>query len=272
MDLILQWSPTIVTITIWSVLFVGRNWLKTKIVAGIEHNFNSKLEELRSEHRKFEETFKSELRSKESEISTLREAVITGRNQRQALVDKRKIQAVENLWKGVIELKRFHGVAAMMAVINYENVVAEAPKNPKMRKMFETINSKSPNIEDYDTNLPANERPFVSPLAWAYFSALQAIVIIAYMRAKTLESGIDGAEKFINEDAAKNLVKIALTHRSAYIDERGAYSFYYLIEELENELLNELNKVLDGKLVDRENIHQAAEIMKAVKEVSADKM
>lgn len=63
---IIQWLPTILFIVFPIALFVGRNWLRTKIVAGTEHKFNLKLEELRSE-----------LRSKESEIATLREAVIT---------------------------------------------------------------------------------------------------------------------------------------------------------------------------------------------------
>lgn len=76
MDIVAQWAPTIFTLFIWLVIFLCRNWLIAKIKSRVEHDFNSKLE-----------TLKSELRSREAEIFTLRDAVLTGRNQRQALVD-----------------------------------------------------------------------------------------------------------------------------------------------------------------------------------------
>lgn len=158
----------------------------------------------------------------------------------------------------------------MMAAVNFEKAAAEAPKNPGIRKVFETINSMAPKIEDYTPNPPANERPFVSPLAWAYFSALQTIVFGAIMRAKMLEIGVSGAEEFINTEHAKKLLKIVLPHQSAYIDKHGDSSYYYLIEELENNLLNELSNILDGKSVDQENVHRASEIMESVNKMRAD--
>jgi hypothetical protein len=46
---------------------------------------------------KSEDAFKSELRSKEAEIAALRDGILSGRMQRQALLDKRPMEAVEKV-------------------------------------------------------------------------------------------------------------------------------------------------------------------------------
>lgn len=45
-------------------VFIGRNWLKASIERGVQHEFDKKIEALRTEMRKGEEAFKSELRMK----------------------------------------------------------------------------------------------------------------------------------------------------------------------------------------------------------------
>ncbi len=154
MDSFIQWLPAFVTALIWVVIFCCRNFIVASIKASVEHDFNSKLENL-----------KSELRSKESEISTLRDAVLTGRNQRQALVDKRRIEAVDSLWKGVVELQRFKALSNAMASINMDAAAAEAAKDPKVRQFFEIINKVAPAIDTLKPSTTSNERPFVSPVA-----------------------------------------------------------------------------------------------------------
>jgi hypothetical protein len=59
---------------------------------------------LRAELRKNEESFKSDLRDKEAEISTLRTNILSGSAGRQALLDKRRFEAVEKVWANVNDL------------------------------------------------------------------------------------------------------------------------------------------------------------------------
>jgi hypothetical protein len=87
-------------------IFAGRNWLKATIEHSVQHHFDKEIEELRTELRKSEETFKSELRLKETEIGALRDGILSGRTQRQAFLDRRRLDAVERLWAGDI---RFYG-------------------------------------------------------------------------------------------------------------------------------------------------------------------
>jgi len=262
-EFLVQWLPTIITILLWGGIFCARNWLKTKIVSSVQHGFDSKLEELRSE-----------LRSKEAEISSLRDTVLTGRNQRQILVEKRRIKAVENVWKGVVELQKFKGVSTMMASINFKNAAKEAPQNANVRRMFEIIGNAAPKIEE-GLPLPPNpaicERPFVSPLAWAYFTALQTVIMGAFLRAKILEIGVSGADKFLNVEHEKNILKAALPHLTTFIDEHEEAGYHHLIEELEENLLKELSNILEGKGNDQQSLQQASEIMKEVDKVATER-
>ncbi len=259
MDLLIKWLPTLITILIWIAIFFARNWLVAKIKASVEHDFNSKLESL-----------KSELRSKENEISSLRDAVLTGRNQRQAIVDKRKIEAVDNLWKGVVDLQRFKALSNAMASINLEYAESEAAKDPKVRKFFESINQLAPKIETLKPSEAINERPFVSNTVWAYFSALQTILLGSFVRAKMLELGVHDASKLMNKEHEKKILKAALPHQKEFIDKYDALSYFYLIDELEDKLLKELNNILDGQASDKESIKIAADIQKEIKKMSAD--
>lgn len=257
MDSLIQWLPSFITALMWVIVFYCRNFIVAHIKAGVEHDFNSKLE-----------TIKSELRSKESEISTLRDAVLTGRNQRQALVDKRRIEAVDSLWKGVVELQRFKAISQAMASINMEAAAAEAAKDQKVRQFFEIINKFAPAIETLKPSTTGCERPFVSPVAWAYFSALQTILYGSFTRAKALEFGVKDINKMMNTEHEKKLLKAALPHQKEYIDKYDATAYFYLIEELEENLLKELNNIMDGKASDQDALKRASEIQKEIKEMA----
>jgi hypothetical protein len=103
-------------------------------------------------------------------------------------------------------------------------------------------------------------RPFVSPLAWALYSAYSSIVLHAALRLKTLQSGID--KDFTDVEGIKKIVKTALPHQADYIDKYGASAFHYLLDELESAILLELTKILKGEESDKESLEKAASILK----------
>src|SRR5262245_39139464 len=56
----------------------------------VQHDFDTRIEQLRSELRGNEERIRSQLRDKEAEIGALRSAVLSGSVNRQSLLDKRR--------------------------------------------------------------------------------------------------------------------------------------------------------------------------------------
>ena len=105
MDLI-SWLPSVTTTALLALaLWLGRNLIATRLVKSVEHEFNTKLESLRAELRKNEEElFKADLRSKEAEIAALRGGAMTAMASRQVALDKRRLDAVDQLWSALTAL------------------------------------------------------------------------------------------------------------------------------------------------------------------------
>ena len=81
-----------------------RTSIKAFIEKRIQHGFDERLESMRAEFKRSEELLKSELRLREAERSVLHSTILSGRSQRQALLDKRRIEAVERLWASTMAL------------------------------------------------------------------------------------------------------------------------------------------------------------------------
>lgn len=265
----MDWTSLIPTAVLACALYLGRNWIKAGIEKSVQYRFDAKIETLRTQLRHNEENFISELRMKEAEISALRDGVLSGRANRQALLDKRRIEAVERVWKAVIEFAPYKVLSAQMAMIKFDAAAEDTPQNPNLRKFFEIIGNVIPDRKPPD-NPAKNEQPFVSPIAWALFSAYQAVLVHAYLMVKVLELGIKDAGKLIKTESVGNLLKTALPYMTKYIDEHGSARYHYFLDELEAKLLAELRSMLEGEDIDKASVEQSAKIMKAVDQVSTD--
>jgi DNA-binding protein Fis len=252
------------------ILFVGRIWLTSSIQKRVEHGFNEKVERLRSELRAKEENLKSELSAKEAEIASIRNSVFSSSFSRQAIVDKRRVEAVEKLWSSVLDLLPYKNVAAYMSVVKIGAVSARIATDQKLRDFFAMIGATAP-AGELKTLAASREQPFVSPLAWGYFQAYSTIVLGSYAQLKAFELGLDKSEDLIAKDQIKKSVKAALPEFSKFIDEHDINSLYHLLDELEKRLLVELRDMLDGKAFDVADVTKAAEITEAVKSAEAQR-
>jgi len=108
-------------------------------------------------------------------------------------------------------------------------------------------------------------RPFVSPMVWAVFRAYTTIAMGAAIRIEGLKSGI--ATDLVNHGSIKKLVKAALPHQSEYLDKFGEAGYHYLLDELEEKLLREINVMLSGKEADQANVDQVAQIIGLCNEI-----
>lgn len=262
----MNWIPAFSTAGLVAlVLWLARNLILTRLTKSVQHEFDNKLEELRANLRKSEETFKADLRSKESQIEVLRSGALAGLVSRQAALDKRRIEAVDQLWSSMTALASVKTAPATLASLNYEYAAEEAAKDPRLREVFAKV------VAPFDINKmnlgdAAKARPFVSPLAWALFSAYQAILIFAVFRLNMLKVGLN-IPKAVDSEAVIKLVKAALPHRIDYITEYGVKGFHHLIDELEDHLLEEMKRMLKGEESDKATVKQAAGILKEAEQV-----
>jgi hypothetical protein len=84
MDLI-NWIPAVSTTSLLALaLWLMRSLIVTRLKRSVQHEFDTKLEILRTELRNSEELFKAELRAKDAQIELLRSGAISGLASRQA--------------------------------------------------------------------------------------------------------------------------------------------------------------------------------------------
>jgi hypothetical protein len=162
--------------------------------------------------------------------------------------------------------------SASMARINFDAAAKRAPHEANLRHFFEVI-APSKLLEELkrDQPMPAiNEQPFISPLAWAYFSAYQSIILGAFMAARILAEGIEDAGKLLKRDHARELLKATLPHQAEYIDGNDPAAYHHLLEELKELLLTELRNILDGQAADREAINRGNEITGVLRKIEAE--
>jgi hypothetical protein len=260
MDLI-NWLPSITTTSLLALaLWLSRKLIETRLTKSIEHEFNTKLEAVRAEFRAKEELLKADLRSKETEIAVLRSGAMTAMASRQMTLDKRRLEAVDQLWSAINALGHAKLISGLMARVKFKEAAEEATKDPRVREAFAVISTWF-DPKKIDLSGSAKARPFVSPMAWALFSAYQAIALSSVIKLEIIKSGI-GGKNLLAEDAIAKLVKAALPHYTAYVDEFGDAGYHYLLEELEERLLEEIRRMLAGVEVDKASVEQAAEILR----------
>lgn len=262
------WFPSLTTTALFAAaLWLGRNVISTRLTKSVEHEFNTKLESLRSQMRESEERLKAELRAKETEIAALRSGALTALASRQMAIDKRRLEAIDQLWASVTALGAARGIAALMSSISFEKAAPITERDPKARQAFEIMGTAF-DIKSLDLSGASKARPFLSPMVWATFSALQAVVMHAVMRWHILKGGL-GAKDFMDNEAISKLIKVALPHYSDYIDKFGPSVYFYALEALDDQLLKEIQQMLSGVEADKASIERAAEIVRQSNAVSA---
>lgn len=244
-------------------IFVGRHWVIARITKTVQYGFDAKLEKLRTDFRESEERLKSELRDKEAEISALRTTVLDGSKSRQALLAKRQLDAVERIWTAVNDYTQLKALAATMASLNFKAIAADID-NPKLKEFLTLIGATAPDVKAIK-NIARDERPFVPELAWAYFSAYSSVLMSSFSRYSVLKIGLSNPEQFLRRDATQAILKAVLPHQAKFIDEHEPEVYYYLLDEIELCLLNELRKILEGKAADEAAARHAKEIMAVIK-------
>jgi len=83
-----------------------------------------------------------------------------------------------------------------------------------------------------------------------------------------LQNGI--GKDFTNKESMIKLVEATLPHQKKLIDDHGLDAIYYLLDELEGKLLQEIENMLEGEIDDRESVKRAAGIMNVVREIEKE--
>ena len=237
-DILLTTTST--SLLIGVVIYLTRSLIATRLTKSVQHEFDSKLSDVNSRLRLSEESFKADLVRKQAEIQALQNGVIQGRLNRVIALDKRRLEAVDQMWGAVHDLGFAKGVAGYMAVFKWDKISEEVARNPRAKEIFAAFKVDA-NKANEPVKLAQRARPFITPVAWAYYAAYQAILMHALALVKMLELGFD-AQKFLDSKSLVSLIKTALPHCSEYIDQHGPSAAYYLLDQLHS-LFDQLQQI-----------------------------
>lgn len=246
-----------------------RNWISTRLIKSVGFEFDQKIEVLKAEQRASEERLKADLRAKEAEIAALRLSAMTALSNRQIAVDKRRLDAIDQLWTSITSLNKARGVSLFMSTLKFEAVAEQAERDPKMREALKLIGANFDISKDLNLGDASKARPFVSSLAWAIYTAIVSIISNGAMRWHVAQGGL-GAKDFTDHNSLSNMVKAALPEYSDYVDEHGASGLHFLVDKLELKLLEEFRVMMSGVEADRAGVQQAAEILKYSEELAQE--
>lgn len=244
------------TIIIGGLLFLSKTIIKEFLTNAIKYDYDIKVEKL-----------KSKLTQNGNDINDLRKGALSGVYYRQSKLFKKQIHAVEILWSDVIELSRIKTFSTFMLHFsgNFDEVAEKAKNDPKIRELFELLNGDF-KIEDMNFLVGEKLRPFLSPLSWAYYKAYKSILATDFIKFSAIKFGV-GKDLLKDDTELKRLISVTLPDKKEYVYDDSTKSFYYLLEVLENRLIDELKIVLKGTESTKESIDLASSIMSQVTEI-----
>lgn len=267
MEYLMGWIPAISTSSLLAgALWLSRNLIKTRLTNSVRHEYDTKLTNLKAEITIKQDLLKADLRTKELQLESLKSTALSGISHRQSALFEKQVQAIEVLWSQVIDFLPAKGVAQSLAVIKFDSALKISSEDVNAREMFEMIGSK---VDLTSVNIKESQkvRPFLSPIAWAYFSAYTTILGHAVLKSHLLKKGLNYPD-IANGQSFKKVLITALPHQKDYIDKVDSGAYYHLLDELESLMLLAFNKTLKGEQEDKEALAQAAELIKVSEELS----
>ncbi len=160
-------------------IFIVKIFFKTSFESWLKHQFDLKLEEAKSSFRQEEEQFKAAMASREKKLESLATAALSSMASRNQVLDKRRVEALENLWNAVIEMRPLRAAARFTESLKMDVLIDRASKGDaqaaKVQQFAATLWTTS-GLEGFKlADLPDRERPFISPLVWGLFSAYRQL-------------------------------------------------------------------------------------------------
>jgi hypothetical protein len=270
---LVNWLPAITSTGVLAIIVAAVGVAYRRAMdAAITHAFDRKLEKLRAEHKEREQRLSDELTRRAAEIDALRSGALASLAARHIEMAKRRIAAVDHVWTHVVEVANLKALAKNSQVLNFDNFFKAAElggdsfaNTARFADIMLKIAGIDPGLskhKKYD-NTADKDRPFLPEITWALFIAYRQIVSRPFFMIQAIKAGI-GKSIMADPAVMMDLAKKALPHQSAFIDQNGADSLIYIVDELEDTLLRSLRDALSHADADEAAVAQASQIMAAV--------
>lgn len=234
-------------------LWLSRTWIKERLVADIRLENDSKLEKLKSQLQRTNET-----------LTNITSAGGQAYSQSQVAILPYKIKAIETVWNSILAWHEM-SVASMFVAVLPISWVRKNGADPSTKEHFEML-LQNPNHLKFlkERNYTELVRPFISERSWALYSAYNSFYISRITKASMfLISSVNHVEIWekINE---RELIKAsAPSHILELYDSNILEGTTEFLNYLKEEMIKEFEIVLSGKRDSESAASNAAFILKA---------
>lgn len=227
-----------------AILFLSKNWLITRLTKSIQHEYDKKFAEI-----------ESRLRVREAEISDIRQAAISNAMISQNALDERRLKAIDDLWRGVLEARKYELASEFMSHLKIEEV-SKGINEPNAKEFVDAVAKMSgvdKVLDDAEDRKRAQlSRPWIGQEIWVVYSAYTSLVYYPILVFKALQTGGKDPLKFIKTDNIYQETKKALPNLDVDWDNLHYAVIPRMLELLKDRLLMEIECVVSGEVADKE--------------------
>lgn len=248
-------SASLIGVAAW----LGREWLKERLTAGVRLETEQKLTKL-----------KAELEAANQRIRDLASAGSAATAQAQSALLEHRIAAVQKVWESVHAWQQV-SVATMMVAALSDDWLQKNASDPGTKSSFEQALKGI----DYPCFMKTqNEtelaRPFLSESAWALYSAYHSLLSTRLAKAQLLTvPGIDHVDLLSRIGERDLVAKSAPAEIVAAYDRSPYAATEPYLRFLRESMLAEFRDFLSGQRAGNQAVRDAAEVLRAAEDLAA---
>lgn len=205
--------------------------------------------------------FRSELDAEKAHIAAIRDGVLSGRMSRQAIVDQRRFNAIDQLWASVLELDHHAMVPRFLEVIKLDVVFDKVESEPKFRELFTFFGKMNPTEPPIKaTNF---QRHYIPQRVSDLYGLYVGIIGLSVGIVSAAQNGFD-PRKMLNLGGFDQEVIKHLPHFSNYLEKYSPYGWISLASVTRDALSLEIRSFVEGTDADYSALENAASNFKVI--------
>ncbi len=255
----MDWIPAVTTTGfLGAALWLGRSLIAERLKNSVKHEFDVKLENLRAE-----------IRAGETHLDAVRSTALAALASGQGALNQRRLVAVDDLWKATMAMRSGSAIVSIVEALRGDEI-AKHLHDPAVKQFIEMLGVFG---DGFTERVKANEasaaRPFVTPMAWALYTAYSSIVVMAHLKFEAIKLGVPSS--ILKTADALELVKTALPDLSPILEAHGTAALPAVLPDIEERLVAELRASADGRDSDPEAVERAGKVARVAARQEADR-
>jgi len=199
------------------------------------------------------------LRANQSENRVLLENVISSISSSQTLLQERRVNAVDKMWKCITELRDYFSPAVFFFSIIYPDEYSSALTNSTIEAGVLKITEQY--IANYPTDLE-NSRPYLGETLWLQFFIYRALLSRLAILVNWLKEGKEIPDWREDNGIQQHVKTILNDDEYRFLMSASPTNVQFVLNAIESKMLEEMSYILSGRKSSVESFKSSSELRK----------